>query len=101
MELFAEYIAEREGGHLLSSPHAFLSYVFRGHDCHIGHLFVRREVRGLRHGMELYEELEKIARANPVCTRITGRISNEEIGAMALGHGFTIDRDMAYKELYG
>lgn len=71
IELFGEYIAEREGGRLLTAPHGFLAYRLDEDAIHIGAFFVRAPERGSGRGTELFERLLEVARKNGI-RRIRG-----------------------------
>lgn len=45
MELYAEYMQEREGATVISAPDGFLSYRIDGEECLIVSIFVRKTAR--------------------------------------------------------
>lgn len=71
MELYHEYIKEREGSSLVSNAHGFASYKCSGEECFIVDLFIRKESRGTSALFDLIQELKTIAVVNG-CSHLSG-----------------------------
>lgn len=73
MELYAEYIKEREGSELISTPYGWLSYRITDKECFIIELFVTQAARRSGQGSELLTKIIKQALRNN-CELITANI---------------------------
>lgn len=71
MELYHEYIKEREGSSLVSNAHGFATYKCSGEECYIIDLFVKKESRGTPALFNLIQELKTIAVVNG-CSHLSG-----------------------------
>ena len=94
MELYHEYIKEREGLALYTNEHGFVSYRCTGHECYIADIFIKKESRGTPALFDLIKELEKIAIVNG-CSHLSGVIRANDPGInrtmkAALKLGFNI-----------
>jgi hypothetical protein len=79
MELYSEYIKEREGVALITKEHGFVTYKCVDNECFIHDLFVSKEHRGGPALLEIIQELGKIAVVNG-CSHLSGILRANDPG---------------------
>lgn len=62
VSLYAEYISEREGKHILEHAQGFATYVFMEKGCYIEDIFVRKEYRQTGVAAHLADQIAEIAK---------------------------------------
>lgn len=94
MNLYAEYIKEREGFELLSNEHGFISYRFIGDIMFLSDIFVKKEFRRSGEGASLIEDVLFLAKDNG-CKQIMAEVqiatfTCSESLKSALNYGFKV-----------
>lgn len=78
MELYREYIKERQGLSLITHPHGFLAYKCELEELYIAEIFIQKERRGTSVLFDLIQEAKQIGVVSG-CSHMTGVIrSNDE-----------------------
>lgn len=62
MSLFAEYIQEREGKHIVESDKGFATYTFVGDGCYIEDIYVAKKYRKHGQAAEFADQIAKVAK---------------------------------------
>ena len=78
--LYAKYINEREGAHIVETPSGFCTYKIKNQECFIIDLFVAQEARKSGEARRLIELLNSIAHESD-CNVITANILLADPGA--------------------
>lgn len=92
--LYAQYIEEREGRHILETDQAFATYQFFNDECYVSDIFVVKEARRSRIAWDLLDQIVVIAKANN-CRYLTGTVSPSANGSEAslkahIAYGFKL-----------
>lgn len=94
MEMFAEYIKEREGKHVYMTNHGFAVYQIAGQECYIQDIYIKQDSRNKDHAKEIADAITEIARSND-CKTLTGTVvpslkgSTKSLGIL-LHYGFKL-----------
>ena len=95
MSLYAQYISEREGKHILEHAQGFATYVFMEKGCYIEDIFVVKEYRQTGVAAHLADQIAEIAKEKGY-TRLFGSVvpsaNNSTISLeVLLAYGFKLD----------
>lgn len=95
MDMWAQYVKEREGYETFSTDKGFISYKILNEDCYIRDIFVHIDFRLTREATHLADEVTKIARERG-CKYLTGSVipsMKGSTGSMAglIKYGFTLN----------
>ena len=94
MDMFSEYIKERENKSVYQTEHGFAVYQIAGQECYIQDIFVKEESRNKDNAKEIADAVTEIAKING-CLNLTGTVvpslkgSTKSLG-MLLHYGFKL-----------
>lgn len=94
MDMFAEYIKERENKSVYQTEHGFAVYQISGTECYIQDIFIKEQSRNKDNAREIADAVCEIAKSNG-CKTLTGTVapslngSTKSLG-MLLHYGFKL-----------
>ncbi len=73
MEMYADYVSEREGRNVIWTDHGFIKYYIEKNTLYIDDIYVRPAMRHTGLGQELANGLVEMAKAKG-CTQMVGQV---------------------------
>lgn len=95
VSLYAQYISEREGKHILEHAQGFATYMFMEKGCYIEDIFVQKEYRKTGVAAHLADQIVEIAKEKGY-TKLFGSVvpsanNSTESLEVLLAYGFRLD----------
>jgi len=80
IELYADYLKEREDGHMIYDSHGFMSYFIKGDECYIRDVYIEPAFRKTHHATMFMLKVSSHAKQLG-CKKLTGSVRPSSNGS--------------------